>query len=172
MFGGFPPQACCFARHFLRDHVSSLQRRSSSLTSDLSHLQGLLSRSREESSSLLLACALLAGAFRHTHRRAHTLCEQKALLSRRLAAREALEDEVRRLAAALGGEEEEEEGSRKRALKRWRRSLCVVLAARRWRLLAGRTTVLFQVEVGGGAPAVGVCGGTTTQEGQDGMSAG
>lgn len=121
-----------------------------------------------------MACALLAGAFRHTHRRLRTLSEQKALLSRRLAAREALEDEVRSLAAALGGEEEEDEGSRTRALKRWKRSVCVVLAVRRWRLLARRTTVLFLVEVGGGAPAVGVCGGSTTatQKGQDGVSTG
>lgn len=154
--------------------ITSLRRRSSSLTSDLSRLQGLLSRSRQESSSLLLACGLLAGALRHTYRRLRTLSEQKALLSRRLVEREALEEEVRRLAAALGGEEDEGEGRRKRAQDRWRRSVCVVSAVRRWRLLARRTTVLFQVEVGGGPPAVGVCGGSTaaTQKSRDGMSTG
>lgn len=121
-----------------------------------------------------MACALLAGALRHAHRRLRTLSEQKALLSRQLAARESLEEEVRRLAAALGSEEEEEEGRRRRVVRRWRRSVCAVLAVRRWRTLARQTTVLFWVEVGGGGPAVGVCGGsaTATQKGQDAVSTG
>uniref|UniRef100_A0A4W6ERL4 Coiled-coil domain containing 171 n=2 Tax=Lates calcarifer TaxID=8187 RepID=A0A4W6ERL4_LATCA len=153
----------------LRDRVSSLELRCSSLTSDLSRLQGLLSRSRRESSSSLSACALLAGALDHAHLRLRTLCEQKALLSRRLAEREALEEEVRRLADALGGEEEEEERRRSRAVRRWRRCVGVVLAVRRWRALAKNTTVLFWVERGGGGLAVSVCGesATATQKGQD-----
>lgn len=168
-------QVCRSQYDSLRDHASSLQLRGSSLTSDLSRLQGLLSRSRRESASFLLACALLAGALRHAQRRLQALSQQKALLSRRLAEREALEEEVRRLAAALGGEEvDEEEGRRRRAVRRWRRSLCVALAVRKWRALGRRTTVLFRAEVGGGGPAVGVCGGSTmaTQKGQDAEGAG
>ncbi|XP_023270280.1 coiled-coil domain-containing protein 171 [Seriola lalandi dorsalis] len=105
-------QVCRSQCDSLRDHVSSLELRCSSLTSDLSRLQGLLSRSRKESASLLSACALLAGAWEHTRRRLRWLCEQKTLLSRRLAERELLEEEVRRLADALGGEEEEGPGRR------------------------------------------------------------
>lgn len=169
-------QACRSRYDSLHDHASSLQLRDSSLTSDLSRLQGLLSRSRRESASFFLACALLAGALRHAQRRLRALSQQKALLSRRLAEREVLEEEVRRLAAALGGEEdeEEEEGRRRRAVRRWRRSLCVALAVRKWRALARRTTVLFRAEVGGGGPAVGVCGGSTTatQKGQNVEGAG
>lgn len=110
------------------------------------------------------------------------LCQQKTLLSRRLVEREVLEEEVRRLAGALGGEEDEEEdeeegrkrAKRSRAVRRWRRSVCVVLAVRRWCVLAKQTTVLFRVEVGGGGPAVCVCGGATTatQKGQDSVRAG
>ncbi|XP_065806347.1 coiled-coil domain-containing protein 171-like isoform X4 [Labrus bergylta] len=149
-------QLCRSQCDSLRDHASSLELRLSSLTSDLS-------RSREESASFLSACALLAGALRHAHLCLHALCTQKRVLSRRLAEREELEEEVRWLAGALGGEEdaEEEKKRRRRAVGRWRRSVCVVLAVRRWCQLANQTTVLFRVERGGGA-AVFVCGGTTT----------
>ncbi|KAM6894633.1 coiled-coil domain-containing protein 171 [Lycodopsis pacificus] len=150
----------------LRDRTSSLELRCSSLTSDLSACRG-------ESACLLSACALLAGALTHGRRRLRALCEQKALLRRRLAEREALEEEVRRLAGALGGEEdedevEEEERKKRRksmvAVRRWRRSVCAVLAVRRWSALTQQTTLLFRLETG-----EGVCGGvaTATQRGQD-----
>ncbi|XP_067435637.1 coiled-coil domain-containing protein 171-like [Thunnus thynnus] len=172
-------QLCRSQCESLRDHVSSLERHRSSLTSDLSRLQSLLSRGRRESASFLSACALLAGALAHTHQRLQELCEQKRLLSRRLAEREELEEEVRRLAGALGGEEggeeeKEERGRRRRrrrAVRRWRRSVCVVLAVRRWRAFANKTAVLFRLERGDGGPAVCVCvcgnKATATQKGQD-----
>ncbi|XP_071315951.1 coiled-coil domain-containing protein 171-like isoform X2 [Trachinotus anak] len=165
-------QVCRSECDSLRDHVSSLELCCSSQTSDLSRLQGLVSGSRKESASLLSACALLAGAWKHLSRRLRSLCEQKSLLSRRLAEREELEEEVKRLADALGGEEEEDRG--RRAVRRWRRSVCVVLAVNRWRTLAERTTVLFRLERGGGGSAVCVCGetATATQKGQDVLSAG
>ncbi|XP_074555073.1 uncharacterized protein ccdc171 isoform X2 [Halichoeres trimaculatus] len=147
----------------LRGHASSLELRLSSLTSDLSS-------SREESSSYLSACALLAGALKHTHRRLLALCTQKELLRRRLEEKEELEEEVRRLAGALGGEEDEEEEERRRkrrrAVRRWRSSVWVVVAVRRWCVLANQTTVMFRVERGGRG-AVCVCGVmTATQRGQ------
>ncbi|XP_069375066.1 coiled-coil domain-containing protein 171 isoform X2 [Paralichthys olivaceus] len=149
----------------LRDHVSSFKLHRSSLTSDLARLRGLLSQSRKESASLLSACTLLAGALKHTHHRLWTLCEQKRLLSRRLAEREVLEEEVRRLANALGDEEDNEEERRGRmAARRWRRSVWAVLAVRRWCTLAKKTTVLLRVERGGGALAVCVCGETTLKD--------
>ncbi|XP_040887530.1 coiled-coil domain-containing protein 171-like [Toxotes jaculatrix] len=164
-------QVCGSQCDALRDCVSSLELRCSSLTSDLSRLQGLLSRSRRESTSFLSACALLAGALNHSHGRLQSLCEQKTLLSRRLAEREVLEEEVRRLADALRGEEEEEEEEERgrRAVRRWRRSVCVVLAVRRWCALAKKTTVLFRLERGGSSLAVCVCArsATATQKGQD-----
>lgn len=101
--------------------------------------------------SFLAACALLGGALAHARRRLRALGQQKALLCRRLAEREVLEEEVRRLARALGGAEEEEEESRRRrwaAAGRWRRSVCAVLAARRWSALGQRSTVLFRLETG------------------------
>lgn len=163
------PQLCRSQCASLRTHASSLELHRSSLTSDLSRLRG-------ESASFLSACALLAGALKHAHRRLLALSTQKALLSRRLAEREVLEEEVRALAGALGGEEEEdeEEEGRRRAARRWRRSVCVVLAARRWSVLAKQTTVLFRVERGGGGLAVSVCGGaaTATRKGEDGPSTG
>ncbi|XP_068164871.1 coiled-coil domain-containing protein 171 isoform X2 [Antennarius striatus] len=155
----------------LHDEVSSMKLHSSSLTSDLSHLQDLLSKARRESASFLSACSLLSGALKHSHRHRLTLCKQKALLSRQLAEKEVLEEEVRRLAGALGGEkgEEEEKGGKGRAVRRWRRSVCVVLAVRRLRELARETTVLFRLEMKDDRPAVRVCGGlyTATQKGQD-----
>ncbi|KAM7366641.1 hypothetical protein PAMP_016062 [Pampus punctatissimus] len=158
-------QLCRSQGDSLRDHVSSL-------TSDLS-------RGRRESAAFLSACTLLAGAMAHAHQRLRTLSEQKTLLSRRLAEREELEEEVRRLAGALGGEEGDEEekeeeekgrGRRRRAVRRWRRSVCVVLAVRRWRAFAKKTTVLFRLERSGGPTVcVCVCGNeaTATQKGQD-----
>lgn len=135
----------------MRGHASSLQQRLSSLTSDLS-------RRRREASSFLCAAGLLAGALRHAHRCLGMLRLQKAQLCRRLADKEALEEEVRRLAAALGGEEEEGGGRR-----RWRRLAWALVAVHRWRQLARHTTVLFQVEAGGGGAMVGVCGGGATE---------
>ncbi|KAK5618353.1 hypothetical protein CRENBAI_019425 [Crenichthys baileyi] len=144
-----------------RDHASSLERRCSSLTSDLSRLQGLLSRSRRESSSFFLACALLAGALKHARSCVHALAEQKILLCRQLAERELLEQEVRRLADALGGEKEEEE-KRRRTMRRWRKSVCAVLALKRWMALSKKTMVLFRLERSGGSVAVCMCGDLRT----------
>lgn len=131
------------------------------LTSDLTRLEDLHSRSQREACSYTAACSLLAGALRHTLLRSLLLSEQKRLLSARLDEKEALEEELRRLAAALGGEEEEAGGSGKRGMvmRRWRRSVWAVRAATRWRSLGRQTSVLFQVEVGGPRLAVGVCGG-------------
>ncbi|KAM4565395.1 coiled-coil domain-containing protein 171 [Fundulus diaphanus] len=146
-----------------RDRASSLERRCSSLTSDLSRLQGLLSGSRRESSSSFLACALLGGALRHARRCVGALSEQKALLRRQLAERELLEQEVRRLADALGGQEEEEaEERRRRTRRRWRRGVCAVLALQRWTALSRKTAALFQLERSGGSVAVCACGDPTT----------
>ncbi|XP_042072606.1 coiled-coil domain-containing protein 171 [Haplochromis burtoni] len=168
-------QLCRSQCDALRDRTSSLEQRCSSLTSDLSQLRGLLSRSRKESSSFFLACALLGGALRHAHHRLCGLSEQKKFLCRQLAERKQLEVEVRRLVDALEGEkdqEKEEEKKRertRRATKRWRRTVCAVLAVRRWCSLARNTTVLLRLERGGGAPAVCVCGGadTATQKARD-----
>ncbi|KAF3698175.1 Coiled-coil domain-containing protein 171 [Channa argus] len=162
-------QVCHSQCESLREHVSSLDLQCSSLTSDLSRLQGRLSRSRRESASFFLACALLAGALKHAHCRLQTLSEQKTLLSKQLALRRALEEEVRKLADALGGDKKDEKEERgRRAVRRWRRGVCVVLAVRRWCALAKTTAVLFRLERSGSGPAVCVCGelATATQEGQ------
>nr|XP_015796112.2 coiled-coil domain-containing protein 171 isoform X1 [Nothobranchius furzeri]XP_015796113.2 coiled-coil domain-containing protein 171 isoform X1 [Nothobranchius furzeri]XP_015796114.2 coiled-coil domain-containing protein 171 isoform X1 [Nothobranchius furzeri] len=152
-----------------RDRASSLEHHCSSLTSDLSRLQSLLSRSQRESSSTSSACCLLGGALRHAHQRLSALSEQKKLLSRRLEEREGLEGEVRRLVDALGGERDKEvveEERRRRTVRRWRRSVWVVLAMKWWCALTKKKTVLLYLDRGGGA--VGVCGGlfTATQKGQ------
>lgn len=70
-----------------------------------------------------------------------------------------MEEELRNLAAALGDEEDGSGRRREMVVRRWRRSVCVVRAIRRWRSLSRQTSVLFQVEVGGAKPAIGVCGG-------------
>ncbi|XP_037832540.1 coiled-coil domain-containing protein 171 isoform X2 [Kryptolebias marmoratus] len=134
-----------------------------------SQLQGLLSRSRQESSSFFFACSLVCGALKHAHCCLSALREQKRLLSRRLEDRELLEEQVRRLADALRGEEdkEEEEGRGRRALRRWRRSVCAVLAINRWSSLSRRTTVLFQLDRGRGRICVGGDWSTATQKGPD-----
>uniref|UniRef100_A0A3Q3J543 Coiled-coil domain containing 171 n=1 Tax=Monopterus albus TaxID=43700 RepID=A0A3Q3J543_MONAL len=156
----------------LQDHASSLEHQCFLLTSDLSRLQGLLSRSRQETASFSLACALLAGALRHTLWRLQTLTEQKALLSRQLAEREVLEGEVRRLADALAGNGDLEEETGRKAVRWWRRSVCVVLAVRRWCILGKKTPVLFRLERGGGCPVVCLSRGSATaaQKGQNGPS--
>lgn len=145
----------------LHDRVSSLEQHNSSLTSDLARLEGLQSRSKREAFSYTAACSLLAGALRQSLRRSVLLSEQKRLLSTWLEEKEVLEEELRRLAAALGDEEEEAGGGGRRGMvvRRWKRSVWVVRAARRWRSLGRQTSVMFQVEVGGARPTVGVCGG-------------
>ncbi|XP_054863442.1 coiled-coil domain-containing protein 171-like isoform X1 [Amphiprion ocellaris] len=143
-----------------RSQCDSLQALVSSLTSDLT-------RSRRTCSSCSSASVLLGGALRHALLRLGRLSQQKSLLSRRLEELELLEEEVRRLGDALGAQEEEQEdgGRRSRPLRRWRRTVWVVMAVRRWRQLAANTTLLFQVETGG--RTVCVCGGSATLEGQN-----
>ncbi|KAM9836863.1 uncharacterized protein ccdc171 [Aulostomus maculatus] len=147
-----------------RSQCDTLRARISSLTSDLSHHQDLLTRSRRESASFLSACALLAGTTAHAHLCLQTLSEQKTLVSRRLAEKEELEEEVRRLAAALAGEEEDRG---RQAARRWRRVMCVAVAVKRWRSLARQTTVLFRLERGSSGPAVCVRGDVTTVTKED-----
>ncbi|XP_028298218.1 coiled-coil domain-containing protein 171 isoform X2 [Gouania willdenowi] len=118
-----------------------------SLTSDLSE-------SRGEAASFLAACALLAGALRHAHRRLLRLCHMKTLLWWRLQEGVELEQEVRRLADALGGGLPEP--GRAVARTRWRRSLWAVLAVTRWQLLVKNNHVVFWFDGVGGA--MGVCG--------------
>ncbi|KAK5848085.1 hypothetical protein PBY51_005734 [Eleginops maclovinus] len=143
-------QVCRSQLSSLRHHASSLELRTSSLTSDLSLLRG-------EASCFLWACTLLGGALKHTLLRLQELCVQKRVVCRRLQEREVLEGEVRRLLGALGEEEEEEEAGRKRkmAVRRWRRSVCVVLAVRRWCLISKHTAVMFRLQQGGGCTATG-----------------
>lgn len=142
-------QACRSEHASVRDQVSSLQLRLSSLTSDLQ-------KRRREASSFLSAAALLAGALRHAHHSLSALCQQKMLLAKQLAEKELLEEDMRRLAAALSGEDKEEEEGRK-AVRRWRGAVWAVLAVRRWHEMARRTTLLFRVEVEGSGAALGVC---------------
>ncbi|XP_010778482.1 coiled-coil domain-containing protein 171 [Notothenia coriiceps] len=137
-----------------RSQLSSLRHHASSMTSDLSLLRG-------EASCFLWACVLLGGALTHTHLRLQQVCVQKRVVCRRLQEREGLEGEVRSLLGALGKEEEEEEGrKRKMAVRRWRKSVCVVMAVRRWCLISKHTAVVFRLQKGGG------CSATETQEGQ------
>lgn len=154
-------QTCRLKCDALHDHASSLDRRNSSLTSDLARLEGLHSKSQREACSYTAACSLLAGALRHALHRSRLLSEQKRLLLARLDEKEALEEELRRLATALGDEEEEAGTSRRRetVVRLWRRSVWVVRVISRWRSLGRQTLVLFHVEMGGAGPAVGVCGG-------------
>lgn len=137
-----------------RHRASSLQRRLTSLTSSRR-------RRRREATSFLCATGLLAGALRHAHHCLNMLRHQKEQLSRQLAEKEVLEEEVRRLAAALGGQEDE--GGGRRALRRWRTVVWALLALHRWRELTRRPTALFQVEVGRGGATVGICGGWTPE---------
>uniref|UniRef100_A0A3B5REU1 Coiled-coil domain containing 171 n=1 Tax=Xiphophorus maculatus TaxID=8083 RepID=A0A3B5REU1_XIPMA len=143
--------------------VSSLERRCSSLTSDLS-------RSWRESLSLSAACGLLAGALRHARGCVRSLSEQKAVLGRRLAERERLELEVRKLADALGGErteEEEEEERGRRARRRWRSGAGAVMAVNRWTALRKETEVVLRLERSGGSVCVCAAPRTAAQKGAE-----
>lgn len=142
--------------------VSSLEHRCSSLTSDLS-------RSWRESLTLSAACGLLAGALRHARGCVRSLSEQKAVLGRRLAERERLELEVRKLADALGGErteEEEEEERGRRARRRWRSGAGAVMAVNRWTALRKETEVVLRLERSGGSVCVCAAPRTAAQKGQ------
>ncbi|XP_056156773.1 coiled-coil domain-containing protein 171-like [Lampris incognitus] len=155
--------------HSKTERLSSVERDHSVLSSNLSKLRGLLSHSRKESASLRLACVLLAGALTHTCGRVRTLSQQKSLLSKRLAEREALEGEVRRLALALGEEAEEKggRGGQERGRRRWRRGVCAVLALRRMCVLARHSSVLFRLDTHAQVVSVCVCGepATAAEEG-------
>lgn len=90
-------------------------------------------------------------------------------MCRHLAEREALEEEVRQLADALEGEgdKKEEEKTRGRGLiRRWRISVCAVLAVRRWCVLTQKTTVKFHLERGGAGLAVCTIGEFTWATGK------
>ncbi|KAM8881556.1 coiled-coil domain-containing protein 171 [Synchiropus picturatus] len=129
-----------------RSQCDSLNHHIASQTSDLTQAQDLLSKSRRESDSFLLACALFTGMLTHTLLRLQTLCKQKSYLMCRLEERERLAQEVRKLASAL--EEEEEDRGPKRALRlrQWRRVVFVVLAVKRWCGITQMTPVIFRLK--------------------------
>ncbi|KAM9827382.1 coiled-coil domain-containing protein 171 [Neosynchiropus ocellatus] len=132
-----------------RSQCDSLNNHIASQTSDLTQAQDLLSKSRRESDSFLLACALFTGTLTHTLLRLQTLCKQKSYLMCRLEERERLAQEVRKLASALEEEEEEEDRPKRAArLRQWRRVVLVVLAVKRWCGVTQMTPVVFRLKRG------------------------
>ncbi|XP_077355529.1 uncharacterized protein ccdc171 [Festucalex cinctus] len=132
----------------------------------VTQLRDLLSLSCRKSDSFLSACALLAGTMAHSRRRLSSLVEQNHLLARRLAAREELEEELRRLAGALAGDGVERAPAGSRARARWKKYVCAVSALRWWRAVGGRSTELFRLETRSAAGPV-VCVVTATLMGED-----
>ncbi|XP_061152278.1 coiled-coil domain-containing protein 171-like isoform X1 [Syngnathus typhle] len=131
----------------------------------VTQLRDLLLLSRRKSSSFLSACALLAGMTAHTQRRLRSLAEQNRLLASRLAAREELEEELRRLAGALSGDGGEKTLEGTLAKRRWKKYVCVVSALRWWRAVGRRSMELFRLEMGGAGPVV--CVATAALTGED-----
>ncbi|XP_077400336.1 uncharacterized protein ccdc171 isoform X2 [Vanacampus margaritifer] len=134
-------------------------------TLTVTQLRDLLSLSRRKSESFLSACALLAGTMAHSQRRLSSLAEQNHLLASRLAAREELEEELRRLADALAGDGGERTPEGTRARTRWRKYVCVVSALRWWRAVGRRSMELFRLEMRNAGPVV--CVATATLMGED-----
>ncbi|XP_019711546.1 coiled-coil domain-containing protein 171 isoform X1 [Hippocampus comes] len=129
-------------------------------TRTVAQLRDLLLRSRRKSASFLSACALLAGTMAHAQRRLSRLAEEKHILGSRLAAREELEEELRRLACALGGDGGERKTQGSSARRRWRKYMCVVSALRWWRAIGRRSMELFRLEMGQAGPVVCVASST------------
>nr|XP_047911538.1 coiled-coil domain-containing protein 171 isoform X3 [Anser cygnoides] len=132
-----------------KETIYVLEKRQEKLALENIYVKNTLTQIQKEHSSLLAACALLAGALYPLYGRSCALSTQRHLLQDQVNIYELVNQEIRTLVHALSGVEEKKQEAKmkKRKFKGlihvFRRGVIAVLAANRLRVLAQSSSSLF-----------------------------
>ncbi|NXI91037.1 CC171 protein, partial [Psophia crepitans] len=133
-----------------KEKIYILEKRQERLALENVSVQNMLMQVQKEHSSLLAACALLAGALYPLYDRLRAMSSQRELLQDQVNISELVNQEIRTLVHALSDVEEnnhDEAKATKRKFKGlinvFRRGVVAVLAANRLKLLAQSSSSLF-----------------------------
>nr|XP_025137278.1 coiled-coil domain-containing protein 171 isoform X9 [Bubalus bubalis] len=132
------------------EKLNRIEKSHEQLVFENSHFKNLLSQTKREKTSLLAACALMAGAFYPLYSRSSALSTQRDFLQEQVNTFELLKLEVRTLAQALSTVEEkkqEEAKMKKKTFKGlirvFRKGVIAILAANRLKILGQSCVSLF-----------------------------
>ncbi|XP_019373099.1 PREDICTED: coiled-coil domain-containing protein 171 isoform X3 [Gavialis gangeticus] len=132
------------------EKISVIESVREKLVLEHSHLKSSLTQAQKDCSSLLAACALMAGAFYPLYSRTCALSTQRDFLQDQVHTYEALNQEIRTLVHALSGIEEKKQDELKIKKKHFKGMICVfrkgviaVLAANRLQILGQSCSSLF-----------------------------
>ncbi|XP_061297196.1 coiled-coil domain-containing protein 171 isoform X2 [Pezoporus flaviventris] len=133
-----------------KEKIYVLERRRDKLALENVSVKNMLTQVQKEHSSLLVACALLAGALYPLYGRSCAMSSQRDLLQDQVNIYELVNQEIRTLVHALSDIEEDSQDDakwKKRKLKGlihvFRRDVIAVLAANRFKVLAQSSSSLF-----------------------------
>ncbi|XP_030910143.1 coiled-coil domain-containing protein 171 isoform X2 [Melopsittacus undulatus] len=133
-----------------KEKIYVLERRRDKLALENVSVKNMLTQVQKEHSSLLVACALLAGALYPLYGRSCAMSSQRDLLQDQVNIYELVNEEIRTLVHALSDVEEDSQDDaklKKRKLKGlihvFRRGVIAVLAANRFKILARSSSSLF-----------------------------
>ncbi|XP_070446824.1 coiled-coil domain-containing protein 171 isoform X7 [Equus przewalskii] len=132
------------------EKLNRIEKSHEQLVLENSHFKNVLSQTQREQTSLLAACALMAGALYPLYRRSCALSTQRDFLQEQVNTFELFKLEVRTLAQALSSVEEkkqEEAKVKKKPFKGlirvFRKAVIAILAANRLRILGQSCASLF-----------------------------
>uniref|UniRef100_A0A493U134 Coiled-coil domain containing 171 n=2 Tax=Anas platyrhynchos TaxID=8839 RepID=A0A493U134_ANAPP len=132
-----------------KETIYDLEKRWEKLALENICVKNTLTQIQKEHSSLLAACALLAGALYPLYGRSCALSTQRHLLQDQVNIYESVNQEIRTLVHALSGVEEKKQESKmkkrkfKGLIRVFRRGVIAVLAANRLKVLAQSSSSLF-----------------------------
>ncbi|XP_040396905.1 coiled-coil domain-containing protein 171 isoform X9 [Cygnus olor] len=132
-----------------KETIYVLEKRREKLALENIYVKNTLTQIQKEHSSLLAACALLAGALYPLYGRSCALSIQRHLLQDQVNIYELVNQEIRTLVHALSGVEEKKQEAKmkkrkfKGLIRVFRRGVIAVLAANRLKVLAQSSSSLF-----------------------------
>ncbi|NWU65717.1 CC171 protein, partial [Pterocles burchelli] len=133
-----------------KEKICVLEKRQEKLTLENVSVKYTLMQVQKEHSSLLAACALLAGALYPLYGRLCAMSSQKDLLQNQVNIYELVNQEIRTLVHALSDVEEKNQDEEKLKKRKFRGLICVfrrcviaVLAVNRLKILAQYSSTLF-----------------------------
>lgn len=135
-----------------KEKICVLEKRREQLALENLYVKNTLTQIRKEHSSLLAACALLAGALYPLYGRSCAMAIQRDLLQEQVNVYELVNQEIRTLVHVLSGVDGEKEDDAKikkqkfsGLIRVFRRGVIAVLAANRLKVLSQSSSCLFSL---------------------------
>uniref|UniRef100_A0A8V0YNV9 Coiled-coil domain containing 171 n=1 Tax=Gallus gallus TaxID=9031 RepID=A0A8V0YNV9_CHICK len=159
-----------------KEKICVLEKRQEELALENLYVKNTLTQIQKEHSSLLAACALLAGALYPLYGRSCAMSIQRDLLQDQVNIYELVNQEIRTLVHILSGVEEEKEDDAKIKKHKFRglihvfrRGVIAVLAANRLKVLAQSSSSLFSL-INGFKEGIGILVCVGDSKGKHNMS--